>query len=85
MGIGFDHFGKIVRGAGEREIMLSSKGAGRLSTMEGLFIANRQQEVNKLCSHKVKEYSQRKFAVEVIIDIHLNFFGICECKGFSPG
>lgn len=39
MGIRFDHFSKVVRGAGEGEIVLSGEGMSGLSTIESLFVA----------------------------------------------
>jgi len=37
--IGFDHFNKVVRGAGKGKIVLGGESISGLSTMESLFIA----------------------------------------------
>jgi len=37
--IRFDHFSKVVRGAGKGKVVLGSEGMSGLSTIESLFIA----------------------------------------------
>lgn len=39
MSIRFDHFSKVIRGAGKGKVVLGSEGMNSLSTMESLFIA----------------------------------------------
>lgn len=44
MGVGFDHFGEIVGGAGEREVVFGGKCAGGLCAVEGLFVASNEDK-----------------------------------------
>lgn len=56
MCIGFDHFSKIVRGAGERESVFGSESAGCLGAMKGLFVAtNKQRESAKMIGEREKK------------------------------